>query len=85
MPKPEQALALVLVLIGGKALLEAAGVEVPLSIFVGLLCAVRALVGLWLCRRRRRRDAEAPLQRPLTKLNPSGVSRDGFPLEADDE
>ena len=75
-----------LVLIGGKALLEAAGVAVPLSTFIGLLCAVRALVGLWLCRRRR--DAEAPLQRPLTKLKPSGASREALTalrLEADDE
>ena len=81
----KQALALVLVLIGGKALLEASGVEVPLSSFVGALCAVRALVGVWLCYRGR--GAEALLQRPLTKLTPSGASREVLAsrLEADDE
>ena len=82
-PNPTQALALVLVLIGGKALLEASGVEVPLSSFVGALCAVRVLVGLWLCYRER--DAEASLQRPLTKMTPSGASREALRLEADDE
>ena len=79
----EQALALVLVLIGGKALLEASGVEVPLSSFVAALCAVRVFVGLWLCYRGR--DAEASLQRPLTKMTPSGASREALRLEADDE
>ena len=32
-----------------KALLEAGGVEVPLSAFIASLCAVRILVGTWLC------------------------------------
>ena len=72
-----------LVLIGGKALLEASGVEVPLSSFVGALCAVRVLVGLWLCYRER--DAEASLQRPLTKMTPSGASREALRLEAADD
>ena len=49
----DQALAVILVLIGAKSLLEAAGVEVPLALFVGTLCVVRLLAGLWLVSRKR--------------------------------
>ena len=77
----DQALAVILVLIGAKSLLEAAGVEVPLPTFVGALCAVRVLAGVWLfCRKR---EAPEALQRPLTK-SPSGAAIDGD-RDADDE
>lgn len=57
----DQALAVILVLIGAKSLLEAAGVEVPLALFVGTLCVVRLLAGLWLVSRRRAEPATQPL------------------------
>lgn len=50
----DQALAVILVLIGAKLLLEAAGIEVPFAMFVGTLCVVRLLAGLWLFTARRR-------------------------------
>ena len=44
---------------------------------------MRVLVGLWLCYRGR--GAEASLQRPLTKMTPSGASSVALRLEADDD
>ncbi len=67
-----QVLAVVLVLIALKIFLEAAGFEVPLSAFLGVLLAWRLLAVAWgLARRRRARP-------PITgwHTRPSSLTRE---------